>query len=276
MQWLVEYTNLKETSTFQIKNSLLKIGAKPYFFGFNREDDELFIPYFNNNDPIILRPSIQAMIAIQKNKYKNPILDHINNYLGYNQERFDQYFIVKNNRELPFVNGQAMFVSYESLEDISEKLNFSVSEDSFIKSSSDLKFFPATKICRGENILDKITGMNFDLEKLTKGQSLLISSLKNIKSEYRFIFIGDDLVGKSSYIIEGNYNIEGIIPQRVIDAAKGFAKIYHPSKIYTLDVCELEDGAIEIVEYNCWNTSGLYNIDQINLFKAIEESYQDQ
>lgn len=32
-----------------------------------------------------------------------------------------------------------------------------------------------------------------------------------------------------------------------------------------------KENDFKIVEYNCWNASGLYNIDMVKLFEQVEE-----
>jgi hypothetical protein len=63
------------------------------------------------------------------------------------------------------------------------------------------------------------------------------------------------------------------IPKIVLDTADEYAKLYEPAEIYTMDLAETPNG-IKIVEYNCWNGSGLYKMDTKKLFSTITDYYK--
>lgn len=56
----------------------------------------------------------------------------------------------------------------------------------------------------------------------------------------------------------------------MVDIAKEYAKLYQPHEIFTMDLVETDNG-VKIVEYNCWNGSGLYHCDKIKLFKEVND-----
>ena len=52
-----------------------------------------------------------------------------------------------------------------------------------------------------------------------------------------------------------------------LTAAKEYVKLYNPADVFVMDLCDTPNG-IKIVEYNCWNCSGLYSV---NISKLVHE-----
>lgn len=55
-----------------------------------------------------------------------------------------------------------------------------------------------------------------------------------------------------------------------MDIAKSYAQLYQPHDIFTMDLAETPEG-VKIVEYNCWNGSGLYHCDKVLLFSCVQD-----
>lgn len=268
--WLIEHTNLMERETLKIKNCLDFLEFKYDFFGFNKKEDHIFINDDIEDDFYIVRPSISALKYIIKNKNNNELMKKLSDDIGYLEENFDQNYYV-NNIDLPFLNQNSLFVTVKSKSD----LFISFDTEKFVKPTSDLKYFNA-------GILQERKTLNVALEEqgLTfediKGKTILFANKQNILGEYRCIFIGDKLIGISKYLEGGELDILGHVNNKIVNVAIDFGKKYHPAEIYTMDLCETESGEIKIVEYNCWNTSGLYNINRKELFKKINDYYESK
>lgn len=52
--------------------------------------------------------------------------------------------------------------------------------------------------------------------------------------------------------------------------AKEYAKLYSPSEIFVMDLGTV-GSEIRIIEYNCWNASGLYETNRVELYGRINE-----
>ena len=262
--WLLDYTNFNENILMKMRDALIKNNIKFDFFGYNRSEDSLYFPdTITDNETIIIRPTIQALIKIMRNDERLPMYDRIKYTLNYHEQRFDQAFYIKN-IDLPYLNKESKILTVSDL----DSLDVVFDDEMFFKSTSDLKFLTADMLSAGVNFKDLIIKKNIDLEKI-KGKQILFSPRQKIKAEYRFIMIDDEIGGFSSYIVDGMFNIKHGVPDKVKVCAIEYAKVYQPSKIFTLDLCEKENGDIDIVEYNCWNTSGFYNINLNVLFEKI-------
>lgn len=268
--WLIEHTNLMERETLKIKNTLDLLKFKYDFFGFNKKEDEIFIDNNVNDDFYIIRPSISSLKYIIKNKNKNELIKKISEDIGYSEDKFDQNYYV-NNIDLPFLNKKALFLTLNSESD----LYISHDKEMFVKPTSDLKYFNAGLVEERKTLKMILEEQGLDFKDL-KGRTILFSEKQNILGEYRCIFIGNELIGISKYLENGKLDILGHIPSEIVKKAIEFAKKYHPAEIYTMDICETSLGEIKIVEYNCWNTSGLYNINRKELFKKINDYYESK
>lgn len=192
------------------------------------------------------------------------ILNKIKSDLNYSVEAFDQnhYSSIP---ELPCINKNSRILDLS----IGSDLYASFSEDKFIKPTSDLKAFDAGILEQGQTVKDFIE--NRFHHKDYQKQTALVSDLKNIIEEYRFFFLKNEIVGASRYFVNGRLNTSISVPDRLFDTAKKYAKIYSPSILFALDLGILDDGNIEIVEYNCFSASGTYAIDRSDMFNRINK-----
>lgn len=176
-----------------------------------------------------------------------------------------------NTFDLPFLNQNALFLTIHSESD----LFISYGKEMFVKPTSDLKIFNAC-VVEERKTLKRVIEENGLIFDDLKGKTVLFSDLQDITGEYRCIMKGNTLIGISKYFESGKLDLFGNIPELIIKKAQEFAKKYHPAEIYTMDLCETKQGDIKIVEYNCWNTSGLYNINLSDFFSQVNQHYKDK
>jgi hypothetical protein len=103
----------------------------------------------------------------------------------------------------------------------------------------------------------------------------VVSSPKNVIDEYRFFVIDGHVLTGSQYRVNRQLKYRsldwGTEHTNARMAARDFAKLYHPADVFTLDVCKTDDGAFSIIEYNCFNASGLYACDHDLLFRTVSD-----
>lgn len=185
----------------------------------------------------------------------------------YQVENFDQKVYGRLN--LPLINND---VHYYPL-NVEDNLNLSFDELKFVKPSRDLKAFNAGLLEPGQRVIDFIQGQQY--QPMYVQEELLVSTPKNIWDEYRFFVLGDQVITGSQYRankqlkpLELGNNTEHL---KVIEIAKEYAKLYKPAEVFTMDIGKHSDNEYGIVEYNCFNASGLYNSDVKKLFSTLEE-----
>lgn len=179
----------------------------------------------------------------------------------YDYEKFDQAYYGK--LGLPLLNGKASYYP------VKDNLDLSFDEDKFVKPSRDLKAFDATILKSGTTIgkfVHSVSRQRFFLE-----ESLVVADVLKMKDEYRFFYVDGEVVSGSAYRQNGVVGYNRFIPDTVWNKAREYAKLYKPADIFTIDLARLEDGSIKIIEYNCFNCSGVYLCDMVKTFYAIKD-----
>lgn len=180
--------------------------------------------------------------------------------LFYDDQTFDQAFYGE--MDLPLLNKGA------SLYPIKDNLNLKFDTDMFLKPSKDQKAFTAGILEKGKTIEEYIKVQQYQLTYLE--ELAVIAPCKIITSEYRFFVVEQEVITGSMYRFAGKGNLSSVIPTNIMQAAKEYAKLYQPHDVFTMDLAQTPDG-ISIVEYNCWNASGLYHTDIAKIFETVNE-----
>lgn len=206
----------------------------------------------------------QFLSEVQLNN-SNYYLNALKNGMDYDFEKFDQMYYKDLN--LPLLNNDSKYIPY------SEIKTSSFENDYFIKPSRDLKAFNGGILNSNETLLNYI--MRTGYMKSIEDETIIISPIKKIYSEYRFFCLKDTIITGSRYKLNNTLDINSNIPEYILSAAKDYVKLYNPADIFVMDLCDTPYG-VKIVEYNCWNCSGLYDVDisklvhDISNFKGIK------
>lgn len=185
--------------------------------------------------------------------------------ISYNQRNFDQAYYSQ--LDLPLLNSTPEILNLSDDKDLFA--SFSVPK--FVKPSSDLKAFTAGIMEPGEVL--KYFIENHYHRSGYREETALVHDVVDIIAEHRFICLNGEVISGSQYRRDNRTVYDAKIPQNVLDTADEYAKLYEPAEIYTMDLAETPTG-IKIVEYNCWNGSGLYHMDIKKLFSTIQEYYK--
>lgn len=194
----------------------------------------------------ILRSSIGAAKDIIRKGVPN-----IKIFFGYEKDSFDAISFCVNFDNL--LNDDFIFLPFGVI-----KNNFK-SGEVFIRPNSGFKTFSGHVLK-----LEELIKLNIEDNILC-----LISSVKNIIAEYRFIIVGKQVVSGSSYlpdefIVKSEEEVY-IFAQTVVDNLKKF-----PDDMWTLDIAMTNKG-FKIIETNSITTSGWYACDIEKTCKSIEE-----
>lgn len=268
IKWLVQDTDRMFRIVENDFISLKKLGFEVIPFG--------TIPFTNlitglenlsPEDDYILRCGTKVISLLENNMVENvsqELLSKLKKGISHETLYFDQAYYT--NLDLPMLNEKPEIL------DIKDNLYLSFDTDKFVKPTTDMKAFNAGILEAGlplKNYIENGFHRNNYMD-----EQVLIGKCIHISGEYRFICIGNEIVGASRYQQNGRLVTNKDIPQDVYDKAIEYSKLYHPADIFTMDLCETNDG-IKIVEYNCWNCSGLYDMDVDNLFTNIYTYYKD-
>lgn len=105
------------------------------------------------------------------------------------------------------------------------------------------------------------------------GQTLMISETKEISGEYRFFVIGTKVVTGSSYRVDGELNTSLFPSNDVWNYAQKMVDRFRIADVFVIDVAETNEGLC-IVEYNNFNTSGLYACDENLIVRHLNQMFQ--
>lgn len=109
---------------------------------------------------------------------------------------------------------------------------------------------------------------------------VLISSMKNILEEYRFIIINNEVISGSLYMKDGVLIKEkNDLSDDILNYANKVAKLYSPDLAFTIDICKTDTGEFKVLEIGSFCCASLYNCDLYKVVNNINnlciEEYND-
>lgn len=282
IKWLIQYSSVSDTHLQSVVEQVKFSGAQHDFFG--------VIPFCNDITGLenalekdfyyIFHSSVKVLDIFE---HCTSILDLNNDLLPWQKEMagellkrlklgifhdkkaFDQSFYGTMN--LPLLNNDS------EIKLCRDVLHQFYDEDLFIKPSSDTKAFDAGIIEAGKTIKEHIESQ-FHREDY-KNELILLSPLKEIDAEYRFFVVNNEVVSGSSYRINGQLKSSPNVPKNVWEKAVEYSKLYQPHDVFTLDLCEVGND-IKIVEYNCFNCSGIYATEYEKVINKVEHFFNEK
>jgi hypothetical protein len=276
--WLVQNVGFSQTNSDQTELALQRMGFDYKLFGISR-----LINYVMNlenilidpNEKFIIRGGTSLLTTLSKVHNLKEVNPNLSQYqldnseafikrlkagLFYNEQKFDQNYY--NTLNLPLLNNKANYYP------VKNNLGLSFSKDMFIKPSRDQKAFNPGILEAGTTVESFIKSQHY--EEFFLDEVLIVAPVKEIYSEYRFFVVDGSVITGSMYKMNGKLLIKEDVPPLILDCAKDYAKLYHPDKVFTMDLADTPEG-IKIVEYNCWNASGLYATDAQKIFFAVHD-----
>lgn len=107
----------------------------------------------------------------------------------------------------------------------------------------------------------------YNKNTLTFTGECVVAELQHIKKEFRFFILDNKIIGHSQYKQNGDLYISNIVDEGAIEFVKEMLQKFK-FKGYTLDVAYVNN-EYKIVELNCFNASGLYDINLYNFINEI-------
>lgn len=277
-RWLIQSTGINSHNIEADFETLLKLGYPYSDYGvipFTSLLTNLENILTDSSEKFVIRGGTKVLTVLTKvnslreiNELLNPqqirdsveYLTNLKNGIFYNEQNFDQAHYGQLN--LPLLNSGA------SLYPIRTNLYLSFPTDVFIKPSKDQKSFNAGILDKGRTIHEFVTSQMHHESYID--EMAVIAPCKKILAEYRFFVVEQQVITGSQYRRDNKLQISSTIPRKVWDIAKEFALLYQPHDVFTMDLAETPEGTL-IVEYNCWNASGLYATDVTKIFGVIDE-----
>ena len=210
------------------------------------------LPNFNSNKIIVY-----GSIGIQKTRDRNNWKPGI-----FTSDELNETNLIENLGDL-YLNNDAKICLLKDLPNIDEEVIF-------VKPNTDTKEFAGTVMSK-EKISSWISGMikSGYVEESFLNAEVVYSIPKNIGCEWRLVIVDKQIVAYSVYKQYGIVRPEMWLP----DAARNFAETivdkYSPLDIYVMDICQIESGEFKVIEYNTFNSSGLYDCHIPTIMEAV-------
>ena len=272
MIWLIQDTSRNFSECEKEVHALDTLGFKWKSFG---------IPFFTAritgleetdlDEPVIIRggTKIIDMIVDDTLDFQIDITDeqrkNFKEGIFYSEQGFDQAYYSK--LDIPLLNSNSeSFLVKDILDDVFEN-------DAFVKPSNDRKSFTAGIIDKGMTLRTYINQSMYQ-EKFINDTVLVSYDLYNIKRECRFYCINDRVITGSHYRInDGTKHFPIKVDDVIWKIADEYVKLYQPANVFVMDIVQVGD-EYKIVEYNCFNASGLYSCDAVKLFDELQNLKQ--
>lgn len=142
-------------------------------------------------------------------------------------------------------------------------------EDMFIRPNDDMKDFSGSRIDKAElnSFYERVSygGYMFDTSL-----EVFVAPIKSIQKEWRCFIVDGRCVASSQYRLKHMLLKNPNVPIEVINFANEMATMWSPEKAFVMDICEDYDGNLRVLELNCFNASGVYECNVIEIVKAVE------
>ena len=164
--------------------------------------------------------------------------------------------------------GKNMF-NFEGYVTTIEKLKDDCPDEMFIRPNNDLKDFSGSLIDKAGLIrfYDKVSfgGFLFGTDA-----EVFVAPIKDIHKEWRCFIVDGKVVASSQYKFRSMLMPKEGAPAEVIEFANSMANLWSPEKAYVMDICEDMNRELALIELNCFNASGVYECNVIDIVRAIE------
>lgn len=107
--------------------------------------------------------------------------------------------------------------------------------------------------------------------KLFKGK-IQVAPLQNILQEIRCFIVKGKVITASMYKFGNVVLYKECMDNDIIEYANNMASVYQPADAFVMDICRTANG-LKIVECNCINCAGFYDIDMQKLIVSLEDNF---
>lgn len=157
-------------------------------------------------------------------------------------------------------------------EQIGSLRNLQATGDEFLlRPMRDNKAIPGRIITKEEFLKLKNDYINFPNYEEIESQEYMIAPKKNLRNEYRFFIVNNNISTYSSYVNDYKYSPSASVPKNIIDFANYIVNTYPMIPNVVLDIGELDTEELLIIEYNDLSCSGMYNCDEKILLSDLNK-----
>lgn len=142
-------------------------------------------------------------------------------------------------------------------------------ENFFIRPNSDGKAFPGGVVSKSY-ISDWVKQMREAGLLVENDVEVVLAPRQETGREWRTVAVGESIAAFSLYRKHQQKWEERSIDPEALVTVRHAIKRFRPTEVFVVDVCETRDG-MKIIEYNNFNTAGLYECDVVAVIDTISE-----
>lgn len=265
MKWLVQEFLNDSSNIVRIINSLEKCSVDYLLTRINKDntlsviDEKSRLP-LDDSESIIEEFILNEKIMVYGSKTFAKIAQDMNLEPGsFMNERFE-FDIFREALGNELLNHEFVVGELSQLQPIADRF--------FIRPTGNTKLFTGMVIERDEFSSWQRRENVEDSPYI--GQALMISPLQKINAEYRFFVVNQEIVTGSSYVIGNKTNSSYKPSKEMIEYTQKIVNRFPLAEAFVVDIAETDVG-LKVIEYNNFNTSGLYGCDELAIVKAINQ-----
>ena len=144
----------------------------------------------------------------------------------------------------------------------------------FARPTKDTKVFSGQVFTRhGWNEYVEKTIVNNAAQIIMDETRMLVAPLKHIQQEIRCWAVGGKVVTISQYKLGYRVTYQNLDhDEEAVAFAQKMVDIYQPARAFVIDICRTSEG-MKVVEVNCINSAGFYDMNFQKLIMALEEEF---
>lgn len=257
--WVIQTNLIDINQTTIVAANVLASGGK--VVGVN------VIPF---QDHVDLHDPVETSNVVPYGSTKLTKLAHQHNWNGlfFN----DNFSVVEWNAHRPDMLNKDCMVC--EVKDVPKRL-YAIPNDEnlFIRPIHDLKEFAGTVTTVKEikNWMRSTESGNFSF---TEDTLVSIAPVQQIRAEWRWFIVNGQIIDGSVYRMFGERKLVHETNLRVISGAQYMADIWLPHKTCVMDLALMADNTMKVIEFNCFNSSGMYDNDICHIVSAVNNSFQ--
>lgn len=148
-------------------------------------------------------------------------------------------------------------------------------EEFFIRPCGDTKSFTGKcyDYMEFETWRRQVVDLKETYTTLDADTMVMYGPMKHIYREARFFVVDGEVVTASTYKLGPRAHQTAEVPPTMWDYARRMTKLWQPARAYVMDLAltdDADDGYNKIVEFNCINAAGFYEIDMQRFVMSIE------
>jgi hypothetical protein len=136
----------------------------------------------------------------------------------------------------------------------------------FVRPNSPLKPFSGRVLSKNSVTYEALDfGFYFD----NPDEEIVISDLKRVEKEWRYVIVGQQVITGSSYLADNRAASDDEWKGEPLELAKQIAsQMKAPQEVYILDIC-YSGGEYKLLELNPFSGADLYNCDRHKIVEAL-------